>query len=62
MRAMRATSAAVHIYSFYLLPLTIDIHIDGVVVTELREGGGLISAMFTGHKVIASKPVDEPPG
>jgi VIT1/CCC1 family predicted Fe2+/Mn2+ transporter len=35
------------------------IHIVGVVVTELREGGGLVSAMFTGRKVFDRKPVDD---
>jgi cytochrome b len=35
------------------------IHIVGVVVTELREGGGLVSAMFTGRKVFDRKPADD---
>ena len=45
---------------FYLLAVTVVIHIAGVIVTELREGGGLTSAMFTGRKVISGKPVDAP--
>ena len=61
MRAMRETFASVHVYGFYLLVIAIVIHVAGVVVTELREGGGLISAMFTGRKVVSGKPVDEPP-
>jgi Ni/Fe-hydrogenase 1 B-type cytochrome subunit len=28
-------------------------------VTELREGGGIVSAMFTGRKVFDRKPVDD---
>jgi hypothetical protein len=28
-------------------------------VTELREGGNLISAMFSGKKVLSGPPVDE---
>ncbi len=40
--------------------LTAILHIAAVVVTELREGGSLISAMFTGRKLIAGTPVDLP--
>ncbi|GAG38347.1 unnamed protein product [marine sediment metagenome] len=36
------------------------IHIAGAVVTELREGGGIISAMFTEQKVIDQEPTDDP--
>jgi len=35
------------------------IHITGVVVTELREGGGIVSAMFTGQKILDRKPADD---
>jgi len=31
-------------------------------VTELREGGGIVSAMFTGRKVLARRPVDDVEG
>jgi len=30
-----------------------------VVITELKEGGNIISAMFTGRKTISGRPVDE---
>ncbi|MGB5097848.1 MAG: hypothetical protein WBN82_08080 [Porticoccaceae bacterium] len=60
MRAMRAPFATVHLYGFYLLILTAILHIAAVVVTELREGGSLVSAMFTGRKLIAGTPVDLP--
>ena len=40
--------------------LTAILHIAAVVVTELREGGSLVSAMFTGRKLIAGTPVDLP--
>jgi cytochrome b len=36
------------------------IHILAVVVTELREGGNLVSAMFSGKKVLGEKPTDQP--
>jgi cytochrome b len=42
------------------LLVTIVIHIAGVVVTELREGGAIVSAMFTGRKVIDREPADSP--
>jgi cytochrome b len=34
------------------------IHIAAVVVTEIREGGTLISAMFTGKKILTEEPED----
>jgi cytochrome b len=30
-----------------------------VVLTELREGGSIVSAMFTGRKIVAGRPEDE---
>ncbi len=58
MRSMRKPFALVHLYSFYLLLIGIAVHIAGVVTTEVREGAGLTSAMFSGHKVLKGKPVD----
>ena len=43
-------------WNFYALLLAIVIHITGVIVTELREGGGIVSAMFTGRKVLGREP------
>ena len=34
------------------------VHIAAVVFTEVREGGSIISAMFSGRKVLSGKPVD----
>ena len=34
------------------------VHILAVAVTELREGGNLISAMFSGKKVLSRPPAD----
>ena len=59
MRAFRSPFITVHYWTFYALLVLIAIHIAGVVVTELKEGGGLISAMFTGRKVFDRKPADE---
>lgn len=60
MRAMREPYALVHLYGFYLLAAVVVIHVTGVVVTEIREGGGLVSAMFSGRKVLSGTPVDAP--
>jgi len=59
MRAFRSPFVIVHYWTFYALLFLIVTHIIGVVVTELREGGGLVSAMFTGRKVFDQKPVDD---
>lgn len=58
MRSLREPFAFVHLYGFYLLALGIVIHICGVVITELREDGGLTSAMISGRKVMRGTPVD----
>ena len=60
MRSFRSIFLAVHYWNFYALLVMIVIHIAGVVVTELREGGGIISAMFTGQKVFDQEPKDDP--
>lgn len=59
MRAFRKPFAMVHVYSFYVLMAVIVMHVAAVIVTELKEGGDIISAMFTGRKVISGHPVDE---
>ncbi|MEE4281100.1 MAG: cytochrome b/b6 domain-containing protein [Pseudomonadales bacterium] len=58
MRSLREPFELVHLYSFYLLLAGIVIHIAGVVIAELREEGGLISAMINGRKVLKGHPVD----
>lgn len=59
MREVRKPILTVHEYSFYALMLFIVLHVVAVVVTELREGGNLISAMFTGRKILHGRPADE---
>jgi Ni/Fe-hydrogenase 1 B-type cytochrome subunit len=59
MRAYRKPVAVVHLYTFYILAVIVILHVAAVIVTELREGGGIISAMFTGRKVMSGCPVDE---
>lgn len=58
MRAFRSPIVRTHEYTFYLLIALIAIHIATAVVAELREGGTVISAMFTGRKVHEREPVD----
>ena len=48
----------IHLYSSYLLMFMIVLHIFFVVRAEVKEGGSLISAMFTGKKILTKKPVD----
>ncbi len=58
MRDFRKPFITLHVYVFYTLLVAILLHIIAVVVTEIREKNGIISAMFTGNKVISEKPVD----
>lgn len=59
MRSFRWGFVTIHGWNFYALLLVIVVHVSGVIVTELREGGGIISAMFTGRKVFAREPADD---
>ncbi len=58
MRAFRKPFIITHVYAFYLLLIAIVLHIGAIVVTEIRERSGLITAMFTGRKVFPKQPVD----
>lgn len=60
LNAFKRPFGIVHKYGSYILIGMIVLHIAAVVITELREGGGIVSAMFTGRKVLTSEPVDEP--
>lgn len=62
MRAFRAPFAEVHEAVAIVLLILVLLHVTAVVVTEIREGGGLVSAMFTGRKVFDRRPVDEDEG
>ncbi len=58
MRNFRGPFIETHEILFYVILALVVIHIAAVVFTELWEGGGLISAMFTGRKVLDREPVD----
>lgn len=60
MRAFREPIALVHLYSFYALAVAVVVHVAAVVVTEIKEGGNIISAMFTGRKILRGPPASGP--
>jgi Ni/Fe-hydrogenase 1 B-type cytochrome subunit len=47
-----------HEFTFYLLVAVVILHVGAVVMTELREGGTLVSAMLTGRKIVPGRPED----
>jgi len=48
----------VHYYTFFVLLMMILLHIFVVVRAEITEGGGLVSAMFSGRKTLSKEPED----
>lgn len=56
--AFRKPVGTIHLYGAYLLWLLIVIHVAAVVITDIREGGAIISAMFTGKKMLSGKTPD----
>ena len=58
MREFRSPIVATHYWTFFALLAAIVLHVAGVAAAEVREGGSLVSAMFTGKKIFDSKPVD----
>jgi cytochrome b len=59
MRAFRKPFITAHEYSFFILIFVVILHIAAVILTELREGGCIISAMFTGKKIFKHQPIDD---
>ena len=58
MRSFRAPFVEIHELAFYGIAAVVVLHVIAVIVTELREGGSLISAMFTGRKIFSGRPQD----
>ncbi len=58
MRSFRAPFAEIHEFGFYLIAVVVVLHVIAVVATEIREGGTLVSAMFTGQKIVPGRPED----
>jgi len=59
MRRFRKPIVTTHEYVFFLLLIAVVFHVAGVVLTEVRERSGLVSAMFTGRKIFDKPPSDE---
>lgn len=59
MRATRAPFVRIHEYGFYALLALVVAHVAAVVITEVRGGGNLVSAMFTGKKILSLPPDDQ---
>ncbi len=60
MRDMRAPVVETHEIMYFVLLGLIALHILAVVLTELKHGGNIVSAMFSGRKTFASPPADRP--
>ena len=58
MRHFRKPFIITHELIFYFLAVAIMLHIAAVVLTEIRESNGLVSAMFTGKKILSERPLD----
>jgi cytochrome b len=59
MRAFRAPVVETHEITYFILLALIAIHVAAAILAELREGGSIISAMFTGRKIHDGEPVDD---
>lgn len=60
MRDLRAPVVEIHEIMYFVLLGLIALHILAVVMTELKHGGNIISAMFSGRKAFANPPADAP--
>jgi cytochrome b len=58
MKAFKSPFGKVHLYTAYTLLGMLLLHIAAVIVAEKREGGAIISAMFTGKKYLSGRPRD----
>ena len=58
MRSFRQPFITIHEYNFFVLSFVIVFHIAAVILTEIKKGGNIISAMFTGRKILHQRPVD----
>jgi Ni/Fe-hydrogenase 1 B-type cytochrome subunit len=58
MRAFRSPVVKLHEYAFFALLAMIAIHVAAAIIVEIKEGGAIISSMFTGRKIHRSRPED----
>lgn len=59
LKAFKAPFGTVHIYTAYFLMFLIVVHIAAVIRVETKHGGGIISAMFTGKKLLNNAASDD---
>lgn len=59
---LRSPVIRIHYWGFYTLLGLVVVHIAAVVITEIRGRGNLISAMFTGRKIMEDAPADQQRG
>ena len=62
MRSFRKPVITTHLYTFYMLMFAVLLHIAAVVFTEVKLRNGIVTAMFTGWKVMREPPVDKQAG
>ncbi|MCW9012800.1 MAG: cytochrome b/b6 domain-containing protein [Gammaproteobacteria bacterium] len=58
LKSFKKPFGVVHSYAAYTLMFMIFLHVFFVIRAEVKQGGGLITAMFTGKKIFRHKPVD----
>jgi cytochrome b len=58
MRAFRSPVVTVHEFNFFVLITMVVIHIAAAVIVEFKEGGAIVSSMFTGRKIHTRLPED----
>jgi len=60
-KLVKRAAGLVHGYSAYTIMLMIFLHIVAVTLTELKKGGSIVSAMFSGKKILPREPEDSEP-
>ncbi len=58
LKTFKQPFGTIHIYTAYLLMFLIIVHISAVIRVEIKQGGSIISAMFTGKKILRDKARD----
>ena len=58
MKPLKGLAGDIHLYAVYLLLLMIVLHVSAVIYAEVKRQPGIISAMFSGKKLIKGEPKD----
>lgn len=59
LKPLKELAGEVHVYGVYLLLLLILLHLFAVIYIEVKRQPGIISAMFSGKKIIQGQPKDK---